>query len=306
MLEFFAAFCTFLGCLGIVVLLKDREKKDLSLEARLEELRQGSTTAYDDILLSQSASKRWVKPMLRSFAKVTRLLPSFRSAEVRAKLDNAGMRETEEDFFLGVALIVAFSTAIFSYILATQTDYAGAALFIMVIGFLVGFYLPNVFLSLKSSGRRTKIKKELPEFLDLLGIPMEAGEGFDQALMRTARLMKNSPLAEELRVVIVEINSLGRDRKEVWREAGKRMKVEALSDFISAYLTGQEQGISVKEILNTQSERLRDKRISAAEAAGATAPMKMAPAIVICFLPAILIMALGPLIIPAISKGGLF
>src|ERR1700737_2405590 len=98
------------------------------------------------------------------------------------------------------------------------------------IGFVLGRFLPDVWLNNKIKGRQKELRLALPNALDLLTISVEAGLGFDAAIGRLTEKFKNA-LADEFAQVLNEIR-LGRPRLEALDEMGRRSGVEELHTFI--------------------------------------------------------------------------
>ena len=61
-----------------------------------------------------------------------------------------------------------------------------------LISAMVGFYLPDLLLSIRIARRKDKIAKGLPDALDLLVVCIESGMGLDAAINR---------VSEELRLI---------------------------------------------------------------------------------------------------------
>src|ERR1700694_6046811 len=60
------------------------------------------------------------------------------------------------------------------------------------IGFVLGRFLPDVWLNNKIKGRQKELRLALPNALDLLTISVEAGLGFDAAIGRLTEKFKNA------------------------------------------------------------------------------------------------------------------
>src|SRR5260370_3164574 len=87
-------------------------------------------------------------------------------------------------------------------------------------GFVLGRFLPDVFLNNKIKGRQKELRLALPNALDLLTISVEAGLGFDAAIGRLTEKFKNA-LSDEFAQVLNEIR-LGRPRLEALDDMRRR------------------------------------------------------------------------------------
>jgi tight adherence protein C len=174
----------------------------------------------------------------------------------------------------------------------------GASLASWVLGIGTGllvFFLPDLWLTSRVRRRQTRIRRDLPDMLDMLTISVEAGLGFDQAI---SKLVRNSdgPLAVEFGHMLQEIQ-VGIDRADALRGLTWRTEVSELSSFITAILQADVFGISVANVLRTQATEMRLKRRQFAEEAAQKAPVKMVFPLILCILPATLIVVLGPAIV---------
>jgi tight adherence protein C len=90
---------------------------------------------------------------------------------------------------------------------------------------------------------------------------------------------------------------VGIDRADALRGLAWRTEVSELSSFITAILQADVFGISVANVLRTQATEMRLKRRQYAEEAAQKAPVKMVFPLILCILPATLIVVLGPAIV---------
>src|SRR4029077_12011000 len=113
----------------------------------------------------------------------------------------------------------------------------------LVVGVILGYYAPVLWLKQKVDGRRAEIQKGLPDALDLLVICVDAGLGFDAALARVTDKYRNA-LSELLTKALREV-SLGRPRLEALDEMGRSSGVEALHNFIQAVVQSEQFGTGI-------------------------------------------------------------
>src|SRR5262249_38507348 len=82
-----------------------------------------------------------------------------------------------------------------------------------VLGAVLGFWLPDVYLQAKISARQTSIKHHLPGFIDLSALALESGLDLLAAIERILEKMKPNVLRDELATLLQETR-LGTPRKE--------------------------------------------------------------------------------------------
>jgi pilus assembly protein TadC len=142
--------------------------------------------------------------------------------------------------------------------------------------------------------RECAVEQDMPVYLDLLATLSEAGLGFDVAL---ERILATQPLdravAQEFRTYQAEVLS-GRPRIRCLRRLARRLDVITFSIFISALVQAEQTGMGIADVLRRQAEDLRERRREQALAVAMALPVKLLFPLVICFLPGIFVVTLGP------------
>lgn len=138
------------------------------------------------------------------------------------------------------------------------------------------------------------VEQDLPLALDLLATLAEAGLGFDAALARVlGSAPSERPLARDLRLFQLELRS-GRPRLQCYYRLRERLDVASMNVLVSALVTAEQLGASVAEVLRMQAEDIRGRRRERALALAQTVPVKLVFPLMICFLPSIFVITLGP------------
>ncbi len=136
----------------------------------------------------------------------------------------------------------------------------------------------------------------MPDVLDLLTVSVEAGLGFDAALLKVVEKQKGV-LADELMRVLQEIK-MGRPRRESLRDLAKRNKpAEDLNNVVASLVQADQLGISIGGVLRNQAKQIRQKQRQRAEEKAQKAPVKMMIPLVFFVFPTIFIIVLGPAVI---------
>jgi len=184
----------------------------------------------------------------------------------------------------GVALLFAIPIFVFIHV----PFLIGVA----VVGLLLALVAPEILLNSRADDRQALIRLALPDTLDQMTIAVEAGLGFDLAMSKAATSGKG-PLAEEL-IRTLQDMSIGRSRRDSYRELERRTSSEDLRRFIRAIAQADAYGISIADVLRVQASEMRIKRRQRAEEQALKVPVKIIFPLVFCILPVLFIVVLTP------------
>ncbi|SDD16024.1 tight adherence protein C [Geodermatophilus telluris] len=169
----------------------------------------------------------------------------------------------------------------------------GALLAVLVVAVtVVCWFVPELLLTSRGQERRQAIELELADTLDQMTIAVEAGLGFESALARAGRTGKG-PLAEELVRTLQDIG-VGQPRREAYLALAERTGVADLRRFIRAVVQADVYGVSIADVLRTQAAEMRLKRRQRAEEKAMQIPVKVIFPLILCILPTLFIVLLGP------------
>jgi tight adherence protein C len=144
--------------------------------------------------------------------------------------------------------------------------------------------------------------------LDLLTISVEAGLGFDSALLHVTKNVPG-PLAQEIGRMLHEMQ-LGVSRVDAFRHLGDRTSVDELRGFIIAMVQADVLGVSIGKVLRAQAREHRVRRRQKAEERALKIPVKLLFPMIFCILPLIMIVVAGPAVIKIfhslLGPGGFF
>ena len=248
--------------------------------------------------LAPSFQDRVVGPFMDRFTSLgKRLTPSGYSERILQKLNVAGNPPgwtvdrvlSMKALGIGTGAIVG---VLFGVLLGKSFGFDAAA---ALLGGVLGYYGPNLYLYQKGYDRTQKMERALPDALDLLTISVEAGLGFDAALSQVAR-NTDGPLASEFARVLQEMQ-IGLGRSHALRAMGERSTLPDLRAFTSAMVQADAFGIPVGQVLRVQSSEMRVKRRQKAEEAAQKIPVKIMVPLVLFILPSLFIAVIGPAVI---------
>lgn len=291
-----------LGLVGVVVAAWRSHK----VSNRLEFIRSLGTDA--ELLLESPPEIERVQtplvtrvfgPAARGFKNVlSRLYPSSEVDRVHADLLKAGLTGTirAEEFvavqvgsaMLGFGLgLVALVGGMFSLKMGV--------LFLLVLPILGGL-APSWWLRSRIKNRRLAVQDDLPDLLDLMCISVAAGLGLEQA-MQVSCARFESPVCHELRLTLREME-LGLSRHDALENMKLRTDIDDLVTFAVVLSQADALGLPIGRVLQAQADEMRDKRRQRAREKAAKVPVKILFPLALCFLPAIMIIVIGPMVGP--------
>ena len=161
-----------------------------------------------------------------------------------------------------------------------------------VIGVPLGFFGPDIVLYDASERRQDRIRRTMPDILDVLTVSVEAGLGFDAALAQITRYGRG-PLAGEFARVLQEMQ-IGRARVDALRALASRTSVAELKSFCAIVVQASELGVPIANVLREQAREMRVRRRQRAEELAQKVPVKILFPLIFCLFPALFIVVLGP------------
>lgn len=218
-------------------------------------------------------------------------------SEISRKLVHAGYRSPfAVQVFLGAKVILALAfVAVALWVNAVRLEPIPLMPLWGVALATAGLFLPNVWLATRARERQRVIDEGLPDALDLLVTCVEAGLGLDAALQRVAGeiALARPILAEELALTFLEVKA-GAKRTDAFRALANRTGVQDLKTLAATLIQTDMFGTSVAKALRIQAEGMRVRRMQNAEERAAVLSVKMTFPLVLCFLPSLLAVILGP------------
>ena len=167
--------------------------------------------------------------------------------------------------------------------------------FWLMTGAVIGFMAPDFWLTSAVKRRRERIRKSIPDAVDLLVICVDAGLGLDQALLRVGQELDVShpEINQEFTRINLEQRA-GTPRLDAWKSMAERTKIEEFSAFVTMLTQTDRFGTPILKALVSFSEDIRLKRRQLAEEAAAKTKIKIIFPLVFCIFPCIFIVLLAP------------
>ena len=142
--------------------------------------------------------------------------------------------------------------------------------------------------------RKIQLRRELPDFLDVLSTTVDAGVALNGAISTAAQGL-HGPLGEELQAALQDIR-LGRSRADALIAMAQRVREPDITTAMIAIVQSERLGASVTDVLTQLASETRERRFMRAEELAAQLPNKLVFPVGICMLPALLLIIFGAVI----------
>ncbi|MBQ3441936.1 MAG: type II secretion system F family protein [Selenomonadaceae bacterium] len=171
-------------------------------------------------------------------------------------------------------------------------------LFIIALAVLMGAGLPFAVLNSKIRVRKKNIRKQLPEFLDILCVSVQAGLSFDGAIGKMTRRMRG-PLIDEFIRMQNDV-ALGMTHQYALTNLARRCDLEEVYLFTTSVIQAEKLGTSMTRTLKQQADNMRDRHRQWVKAMALKAPVKIIFPMVLFIFPSIFVVLLFPAMISLI------
>jgi tight adherence protein C len=208
------------------------------------------------------------------------------------RLQRAGFRdESAVKIFYGSKVVVP----VLLCVLCLVTGAGSYNPFVYVLALALGFLVPDFWLGRRITTRQSRIRRGLPDILDLLVICIEAGLSLDQATARTSVELKlaQPELCDEFGIVVLEQRA-GRPRGEAWKHLAERTGVDCVRNLTTMLIQAEQFGTSIAKTLRVHCDTLRTQRVQAVEEAAAKTTIKLLFPLVFFIFPSLFVVILGP------------
>jgi len=241
----------------------------------------------------------------RTFGEIVlSVLPGLADKRTVELLTQANYRtQAHLAIFIGIKSMVA-GVAIFFGILGAANN----PFMILLTPFsaLLGWLVPNFFLSGRVKKRQNQILRELPTIIDLLIVCAQAGLGLMLAVDKVSKEVTDTcpVLATEMQQLIQDVKIFAKSVPVAMREMGERCGVDELISMAAALIAAEQKGADISYPLKQQGEALRERLKRKKEEEAAKTPVKMVPVIMLFIMPLIMAPMLGPAVVTIINALG--
>jgi tight adherence protein C len=292
----------------IIIVFDEYGSKTDKIKYRISLLEESGKSKSIDDELNQSLTQRFISPIMESIVRrIAKLLPdkgydSQKAENSRRMLRRAGLTMMPSEYSaIRIIIIIGSSVLFFLMTLLFNMD-SFYVILMPFIGAYISFAIMRFSLMSRITKRKGKMESQLPDVLDMLSVNVEAGLGFEQALLHVIEHFQG-PLVDELNITCREM-SMGRSRKDALTLLGDRCDIDDLKSFTGSVIQANKLGISLKNVLHTQAKSIRESHRSKIEEKAQKMSVKMLLPMVIFIFPVIFIVLMGPAVVSIIEMFG--
>lgn len=149
---------------------------------------------------------------------------------------------------------------------------------------LCGYLVGGQWLKRQRHLQEQSIARELPAWLDLMTVCVEAGSTLTSGLRLIIEQAPPGPLRDFFERVLREVRG-GRPRARAFSHVAALIGNESLTTLASALEHAESSGMSLGQVLRTQAEQRTAERFARAEKLAMQAPVKMLGPLILCIFP---------------------
>jgi tight adherence protein C len=216
---------------------------------------------------------------------------------IQRRLIRAGIRSPGAlRLLLGSKIALGIGLPLLAAPFLLNAEAAGSNRILILLGAAaLGFFGPNEYVSMLGKMRQKRIRRALPNALDLMVICVESGLGLDQAIMQVAKELEEAhrDISEEFAMVNLELKA-GKRRVDALRNLADRTSVDDLKKLVAVLVQADRFGTGVAPSLRAHADFMRVQARQVAEEKAAKLGVKLVFPIFFCILPSLFVVTVGP------------
>jgi len=222
----------------IVSINSERSLVEERLGRFLDEDDQDSAAAGQEA--SRSIVTEWMNRRVASSSAGDRVARELARADLKFKVAE----------YYALVFMSTIGLAVIAFLLQRQLPS-------LIIGAIVGFFLPRIYVKRQQGIRLTKFNDQLGDMLNLMVNGLRAGYSTMQAMEAVSRELP-TPISDEFRRVVQEMQ-IGISMEKALENLLRRIPSEDLDFVVTAINVQREVGGNLSEILDTISFTIRER-----------------------------------------------
>lgn len=158
------------------------------------------------------------------------------------------------------------------------------------------FFVPDFLARDRYERRQRRVRRELPDVVDLLSLAFEAGLGVDASFKAVAERSRGGMLGSAITKMLGRVR-FGARRHQAWREMAAGIGSLDFTEVVTALVQADTMGVGLAESLRKLADQMRIRRRHQVEENAQKAPVKLLFPLAFLIFPAIFVVLFGPVIL---------
>lgn len=290
----------------VPILLARMESEPEVLNKRLDSVRELRETPEPQSLLEDDGEKANVDRFRELLEGLSRIKPIQVVFAPRTELDKKQMKLLLAQAGWGAAWALEVYVALrflggaigFFFASGAHLGFYGLSTYNMVYGLagaLAGAAVPAAYICSRRRKRQKSIFHSLPDFLDLVVIAVEVGQGPDRAMREAISELHNlnPALSQEFKLFFNQLD-LGRPRRDALHDLGLRVGLAEMSYMVNTLIQANRFGSGVGVALADLSQRMRIRLQQLSQERAQQVAFKLMFPMVLFIFPGVFVALVGP------------
>ena len=251
-------------------------------------------------------TERVFAPIFNSLlTSLSKLAPTELRSMLETQIFRMGKQDSWSVIHLAACWVLSVIVGLLIAFIVTQNNpnlQYQQVFMVLLLGAVIGALLPFFILQSVIRNRKERICQQMPDFIDLICISVQAGLSFDGAVSKITSRMKGT-LSEEFQRMQRDIRN-GMTRQRSLTQMAKRCDIEEMYLFTSSVIQADRLGTSMSRTLKLQADNIRDRYRQNRRAEVMKAPIKIIFPIILFIFPSIFVVTLFPFLISFLNSFG--
>lgn len=229
---------------------------------------------------------------------VNAIIPKSESEQstLQSRLSYAGFYSPEAiSIFYLIKFMVCILPVVFALIFIPIFGFSDIVMFVTIATAIIGLIGPSLVLDYLKNDRHYRLRKSLPDAMDLMVVCVEGGMSLQASIRKIATELKYVHPDISLEFTLVQLQTqMGMGVGKAIEAFGYRTDLEEIRQLAQVISQSEKLGSSMAKTLKSSAEALRFRRQQQAEAKAQKAAVKIMIPTVLFIFPAIFVVVLGP------------
>ena len=279
------AVVSVISAAGVFLLLSWKSFVTRSKISALLSADETSSSDFSSVLAGIVKANAWLE----------NLVVSDQRPLMEVKIRRLGFRAKHLLRYLGLIKLVF--GAVFAFIgIVIWVLGSNFGILVSLGGLVLGIYVPDILIDRRIESLEKQIARDIPDFTDLLNICIRSGMTLSLAVDRVARGMDRAIRVDLM--TISERSRMGDSVEEAIESLTENKEISVpTANALGSIARATQLGIPLGDVIQQSADDLRKQRVDETKAEAAKLPVKILIPLMVCLLPCVMIVVLGPAVL---------